>query len=103
MPTAPPAPTATPARRPVPSPTIAHPAAAPRVVATAPPPTATASDAPVVVHRVQRGETVYHIAKTYGVTVAAILQANHMDDPRKLRAGQLLRVPVPDGVAEANR
>lgn len=95
----PPAPTATPVRQPAPTATAIPPAPAPK----APPPTPTTSDAQVMMHRVQRGETVYHIAKTYGVTVAAILQANHLDDPRKLRAGQLLRVPLPDGVAQATR
>ena len=48
-------------------------------------------------HRVERGETVYRIARTYGVTPAELMEANGIKDPRTLAAGQELVIP---GVAE---
>lgn len=44
-------------------------------------------------HRVRQGETLSHIASRYGVSVAALRSANGNVDPRRLRAGQTLRVP----------
>jgi membrane-bound lytic murein transglycosylase D len=44
-------------------------------------------------HRVRPGETLSHIARRYGVTVAALRSANGNVDPRRLRAGQTIRVP----------
>jgi peptidoglycan lytic transglycosylase D len=46
-----------------------------------------------LVHRVTRGQTVGGIARRYGTTVAAIQTANGLHDPRRLRAGQLLKIP----------
>lgn len=48
-------------------------------------------------HRVERGQTVYRIAKTYGLTVDELMQANHIDDPRELKVGEELVIP---GAAE---
>ncbi len=45
-----------------------------------------------VEHVVQPGETVYGIARRYGVPVDQILGQNNLDDPRMLRAGQRLRI-----------
>ena len=45
-------------------------------------------------HRVRRGETLSHIAKRYNISVAALQSANGDISPRRLRAGQELRVPT---------
>lgn len=45
-------------------------------------------------HRVRPGETLSHIGRRYGVTVAALRGANGNVDPRRIRAGQTLRVPA---------
>ena len=47
----------------------------------------------VVVHTVARGETMFLIAKQYGVTVNAIVQANHIASPDVIYAGQALVIP----------
>jgi membrane-bound lytic murein transglycosylase D len=47
-----------------------------------------------VEHRVARGETLSHIALRYGVRVADIQAANPRVQPRALRVGALLTVPV---------
>lgn len=44
-------------------------------------------------HRVEKGQTLYRIAKTYGLTVEALMQANGIDDPRDLKLGESLRIP----------
>jgi murein DD-endopeptidase MepM/ murein hydrolase activator NlpD len=46
-----------------------------------------------VEHVVHPGETVYHIAHTYGVSVQRLLEANHLSDSRDLRVGQSLLIP----------
>jgi murein DD-endopeptidase MepM/ murein hydrolase activator NlpD len=46
-----------------------------------------------VEHVVRPGETVYHIAHAYGVSVQRLLQANHLSDSRDLRVGQSLLIP----------
>ena len=42
-------------------------------------------------HKVQRGETLYSIAKRRGTTVDAIMKLNHLKKNSKLRAGQILK------------
>lgn len=44
-------------------------------------------------HTVGGGETLYGISRRYGVTVAALKQANGIDDPSDLRAGHALKIP----------
>ena len=44
-------------------------------------------------HRVVSGETLFRIAKRYGVTVEALQRANGIDDPTTLRIGQTLLIP----------
>jgi lipoprotein NlpD len=46
-----------------------------------------------VEHVVRRGETVYHIAHAYGVSVASLMSANHLSDARSLRVGEILTIP----------
>lgn len=44
-------------------------------------------------HTVQRGETLFAIARQYGVTVQAIVNANSMTNPNNLTPGQVLIIP----------
>lgn len=46
-----------------------------------------------VTHVVAAGETLGGIAAKFGVSVAALKTANQITDERKLRVGQVLRVP----------
>lgn len=64
-------------------------------VATAPAAPAPAPELSVVPfwHTVERGETVGGIARRYGVTLAALRQANPGLTPRRIRPGQHLRLP----------
>jgi LysM repeat protein len=45
-------------------------------------------------HIVQSGETLFRIALRYGVSVQALAEANDIDDPRRIIAGQTLVIPV---------
>jgi len=47
------------------------------------------------VHTVQSGEVITNIAKQYGTTVKAILQANNLKDNTIIRPGQVLKIPLP--------
>jgi len=44
-------------------------------------------------HVVKKGETVYRIARTYGIEVRDLMEVNDLGDPRALRAGMELFVP----------
>lgn len=59
--------------------------------AAAPPPAAAAAAART--HRIRSGETLSHLARQYGVTVAAIERANQGLDARRIRVGQTVRIP----------
>jgi LysM repeat protein len=58
-----------------------------------PPPTPTPTPTPVI-HVVQSGETLSHIAVRYGVTVEALSTRNNIDDPRSLQTGTRLIIPL---------
>ena len=45
-------------------------------------------------HTVARGETLTSIAKMYKVTVDDLQKANHIEDGRKLQAGQTINIPT---------
>ena len=47
-----------------------------------------------IYHTVQHGETVYRIAKYYGVSVNDLMRANRIADPRELGTGQNLFIPM---------
>ena len=47
----------------------------------------------VVIHIVQRGQTLFRIAQQYGVTVNDIARANQITDPTLIYAGQELIIP----------
>ena len=48
---------------------------------------------PSVVHRVQRGDTLWTLSKRYGTTVARIRELNGLHPSQELRVGQELRLP----------
>jgi murein DD-endopeptidase MepM/ murein hydrolase activator NlpD len=48
-------------------------------------------------HVIQRGETIYSIARSYGVEVQDILTLNGITDPTKVQAGQRIRIPQTGG------
>jgi LysM repeat protein len=58
-----------------------------------PPPTPTPTPTPIV-HIVQSGETLSHIAVRYGVTIEALAARNNIDDPRTLQTGTKLIIPL---------
>ncbi|MDR0553605.1 MAG: M23 family metallopeptidase [Treponema sp.] len=45
------------------------------------------------IYTVRKGETVYSIARSYGITPDEILRQNGITDPTKLQAGQRIRIP----------
>jgi LysM repeat protein len=45
-------------------------------------------------HTVARGETLTSIAKMYKVTIDELQKANHIEDGRKLQAGQTISIPT---------
>ena len=45
------------------------------------------------VHIVEAGEAMSLIAERYGVSIQAILQANHLEDPDSIFVGQQLLIP----------
>lgn len=65
------------------------------IALTAPAPLSAQSAEPPAarVHVVQRGETLFSIARRYGLTVDAVTHANGLPDPRAIYAGQRLAIP----------
>ena len=53
-------------------------------------------------HIVARGETLTSIAKMYKVTVDELQAANHIEDGRKLQAGQTIIIPVASPAASSS-
>jgi lipoprotein NlpD len=45
------------------------------------------------VHVIQKGETIYSIARLYGVTADELIKLNSIDDPRAIQAGKRIRIP----------
>jgi LysM repeat protein len=74
-----------------------------RLRMTAPEPAAPAAPAPAAapaahvasatVHTVARGETLWTIARRYGVSVSAIVAANAITNPSRIYGGQQLTIP----------
>ena len=48
-------------------------------------------------YTVGKGESPYVIAQKLKVSYESLLKLNHIDDPKKLKPGQKLRVPAPAG------
>ena len=53
-------------------------------------------------HIVARGETLTSIAKMYKVTVDELQNANHIEDGRKLQAGQAIIIPAVSPAASSS-
>jgi LysM repeat protein len=74
------------------------------LVVVAPAPTADIPPTPIpeptrfLTHIVESGENLTSIATDYGTTVEAIVAANQIEDPRSLRAGQELIIPLAGSV-----
>lgn len=67
-----------------------------------PEPTFTPTITPTpIAHTIQSGESLLTIANRYGVSVAALQDANGILDPRLLQIGQDLIIPRPEEVADA--
>ncbi len=49
----------------------------------------------MLIHTVQRGETLQRIADLYGLPVSRLVSANELPDPDRLAVGQSLVIPVP--------
>jgi LysM repeat protein len=64
---------------------------------SAPAPTAAPSSG-TTTYTVQRGDTLYSIARRYGSTVEAIAAANSIANPSLIRVGQTLTIPGGTGV-----
>lgn len=64
----------------------------------------------MVKHTVEPGQTIFRIARTYGLSADELMAANGIDDPRTLKVGQELVIPgaaavlpvVPPGAQEAS-
>ncbi|TDJ25442.1 MAG: LysM peptidoglycan-binding domain-containing protein [Gammaproteobacteria bacterium] len=54
-------------------------------------------------HRVQRGEALSIIASQYGVSVRQLVAMNDLRSPDRIRAGTVLRLPIPAGSARAQQ
>ena len=52
-------------------------------------------------HTVMRGETLTSIAKQYKVGVDELQKFNHIEDGRKLQAGQTIMIPTPGAASPA--
>lgn len=66
------------------------PASAPAPVTSSP---VTPAPGSANAHTVARGETLTAIAKQYKVTVEELQKFNHIEDGRKLQAGQTVQIP----------
>jgi len=44
-------------------------------------------------HKVRSGETLYKICSSYGVKLKDVIIANNMEDPSRIKEGQLLYIP----------
>jgi murein DD-endopeptidase MepM/ murein hydrolase activator NlpD len=50
-----------------------------------------------VIHIIQKGETIYSIAHSYGVKPDEVLNLNNINDARTVQAGQKIRIPMSGG------
>lgn len=70
--------------------------------AVAPPPTPSPQPPPAAgdnTYTVRRGDTLYQIARRFGVSLPALIQANQIPNPRLIAVGQVLQIP--EGVQAA--
>lgn len=55
--------------------------------------TTTTTVAVVRTYEIQSGDSLFAIAQRFGVTVAALLEVNGIEDPDRIEAGQILTLP----------
>lgn len=80
--------------QPVPSPSPTPSPTSTPIPAT-PAPTATPTPEPTpIIHTLRPGDTLIGLARTYGVTVQSIQEANGITDPRRLLVGQQIIIPT---------
>jgi LysM repeat protein len=96
-PTSTPTATSTPTSTPTPTPTGTYVTPTPTptgtYIAPTATPTATPSPGQTVIYVVRTGDTLYSIARRFGVTVAAIAQINNISNTRYIQVGQRLLIP----------
>lgn len=46
-----------------------------------------------VVHKVENGETLYRVARQFGISVKTLMDANGITDPTSVKVGTILRIP----------
>ncbi|TVQ24779.1 MAG: LysM peptidoglycan-binding domain-containing protein [Spirochaetaceae bacterium] len=51
------------------------------------------ADTPWIEHRLAQGETIYGIARRYGVPAQSVLSFNDISDPTRLAPGRVIRIP----------
>ncbi len=76
------------------------PTSTPAPYTPAPTPTPTITPTPVI-HTILSGESLLGVAGQYGVSVAALQDANGILDPRFLQVGQQLVIPRPEEIEES--
>lgn len=54
-------------------------------------------------HRIQKNETLSHIAQRYGISVNSIVAMNRLKDPHSIREGKSLIIPLPASYEVAAR
>jgi membrane-bound lytic murein transglycosylase D len=55
----------------------------------------------LITHRVRPGQTLSHIARQHRVSVASLKSVNRLGRAERLRAGQVLRIPIPPSTSES--
>ena len=58
----------------------------------------TANTNPVLIHKIEPGETIVSISRQYQLDPEAIATYNDLTDDRKLKPGQMLKIPVNGGI-----
>jgi LysM repeat protein len=87
--------TPTPTATPTTTPWTPTPTATPTTTPWTPTPTPTATPAPgqQILYVVRTGDTLYSIARKFGVTVQALMQVNGIANPNYIQVGQCLIIP----------
>jgi membrane-bound lytic murein transglycosylase D len=47
-----------------------------------------------ITHKLKRGQTLSHVSRVYGVDIRTIMDLNNIANAKRLRAGQVLQIPV---------
>ncbi len=78
-------------------------AAPEQVLAAVPPRERFAAQVPDLTYRVRKGDTLSHIARRHGTTVAKLARVNNLGNGSRIRVGQTLKLPVRAGSARLAR